>query len=102
NVYTARTGERFPPRQSYTIYNRDGVVDEATLMTAADYSSSEIRENLVYFLPSNGRSIPESEAQLIVERFRSSWIEGQKHFMGLAVGGYLAKNLVPEEQALWI
>lgn len=102
NVYTYDNGERADPRQSFNIYNRDGVVDEATLMTAADYSSSAIRENLVYFLPSNGRSIPESDAQMIVERFRSSWIPGQKHFMGLALGGYLAKNLVPEEQALWI
>lgn len=102
NVYTLKTGERAEPRASFTIYNRDGVADEATLMTAADYSSSEIRENLVHFLPSNGRSIPDSDAQMIVERLQSSWVDGQRHFMGLAVGGYLAKNLVPEEQALQI
>ena len=102
NVFTFDDGTRANPRQSRTIYNRDGVADEATLMTAADYSSSKVRENLVYFVPSNGRAVPKSDAQVIVERLRSSWVQGQKHFMGLALGGYLAKNLVPEEQAVWI
>ena len=39
---------------------------------------------------------------MIVERFRAAWQPGQKHFMGLALSGYLAKNAIPEEQARWI
>lgn len=102
NVMTLKDGTIMPSRPSRTLYNHDGVVDEATLQTASEYSSKAVRENLVYLVPSAGKSIPESEAQMIVERFRSAWLPGQKHFMGLALSGYLAKNMVPEEQALWI
>ncbi|MFT4038350.1 MAG: DUF3987 domain-containing protein [Thermomicrobiales bacterium] len=42
------------------------------------------------------------EIAALVEAVRAAWTEGQRHFVALSMGGILARNSVPEDQALQI
>ena len=53
-------------------------------------------------IPTSGLGLSQPDAQAIVDAIRPSWTLGQKHAMGLAVAGMLAKGGVPEDQALAI
>jgi len=53
-------------------------------------------------IPTSGPGLSADDAQAIVDAIRPSWTLGQKHAMGLAVAGMLAKGGVPEDQALAI
>lgn len=53
-------------------------------------------------IPTSGPGLSQPDAQSIIDAIRPSWTLGQKHAMGLAVAGMLAKGGVPEDQALAI
>lgn len=53
-------------------------------------------------IPTSGPGLTEADAAAIVDAIRPSWSDGQRHAMGLATAGMLAKAGVPEEQALAI
>lgn len=85
-------------RQTETLYFDVTPVDQAMLEAAAGPYTPRSHN----FVVKSGKGIPDEIADLIVERVRPDWIRGQKHFMGRALAGYLAKNLVPEDQTLAI
>lgn len=99
NVGAREDGSRVQPRQSRNIYMQDGYVDELTLRAASQRPSGG---RVVQLVPHSGKGLDKSSAQLVIESLRPFWSFGQKHFMGLALGGYLVKNMVPEEQAIEI
>lgn len=86
------------PRQSRTLFFEKGRVDMALLETAAGPYASRSTTHV----PHTGKGVPGEVIDLIVDTVRPSWSEGQKHFMSRALAGYLAKNMIPEEQALTI
>ena len=86
------------PRQSKTLYFDVTPVDLAMLEAAAGPYTARVYNAV----PKTGKGVPDEIAELIVDRVRADWVKGQKHFMGRALAGYLAKNGIPEEQALAI
>lgn len=86
------------PRHTRTLYFKVTPVDQAMLEAAAGPYTPRV----VNAVPRTGKGIPDELADLIVERVRPDWIKGQKHHMGRALAGYLAKNQIPEEQAVAI
>lgn len=83
------------PRQSRTLYFQPARVDQAILETAAGpYTARQTTH-----VPHTGKALPAEVVDLIIDSVRPNWTPGQKHFMARAVSGYLAKNMVPEDQA---
>src|SRR5690606_2419158 len=96
NVGTYRDGTQAPARQTRNLYTVDeGYVDEARLRAAADmiaWSKSPI--------PQVSGPISDEDLTAIVDAYKPYHVNGQKHFMALAVAGQLAKAGVQEDQAL--
>lgn len=91
-------GKGETPRQTRTLFFTVSPVDQALLEQIAGPASMR----LTAATPQPGREIPDDLADLIVEQIAPDWTLGQKHFVSRALAGYLAKNAVPEEQALAI
>lgn len=88
-----------PIRETSTIYfNPVTRVDEAVMQLAAGPRFDDAAR----FVPRVGKGLPDAVADQIVTVFSRYWSLGQRHFMGNAVSGWLAKNGVSEEQAISI
>lgn len=99
NAYIDDDGVIYPPRQSRNIYKRSGAIDQATLETVTERFQITERENIVRLYPPSGEGIDASLVTLIIDTLKPYWSQGQRHFLALALGGYLAKAMVPESQA---
>lgn len=70
--------------------------------TAPLGANPEVPRAVGKMIPTSGPGLSQPDAQSIIDAIRPSWTLGQKHAMGLAVAGMLAKGGVPEDQALAI
>ena len=86
-------------RRSRNLYMKDGYIDQAKLEAAAGAISWK---GVHVEIPLTGDVLTEDQAQQIVDAYKPYHTHGQKHFMGLAVSGQLAKARIPEDQALAI
>lgn len=99
NVGTRKDGKRVHPRLSRNLYKKPGYIDQAILEQAAGAISWK---GVSVDIPLTGEVLPKEAAQEIIDLYRPFHQQGQKHFMGLAIAGQLAKARIPEEQALAI
>lgn len=86
------------PRQSRTLVQIDGVVNEAQLTAAAGATSSAPAR----IVPSTGALLDSATIDQLVTAVSPHWNHGQRHHLALALSGLFAKAGVPEEQALSI
>ena len=99
NVGTRKDGSRVDPRSSYNVYIKPGYIDQARLETAAGalhWTGTQVD------IPMTGDVLSTEQMQEIVDLYKPFHNQGQKHFMGLAIAGQLAKARIPEDQALAI
>lgn len=100
NVGRTKSGTYIDARRvSRNLYMKEGYVDQARLEAAAGAISWK---GVSVDLPLTGDVLTEEQAQFIVDAYKPFHTHGQKHFMGLAVSGQLAKARIPEEQTLAI
>lgn len=86
------------PRRTRTLVQREGMVTEAQLRTAAG-ATSDMPARIV---PVSGSALDDATVQEIIDAVSPHWNLGQKHHLALALSGLLAKAGVPEEQTLGI
>lgn len=79
----------------------DGLIEERTEELAGLFPA-RTRTPPTASSNGTGADLTDDEIDAIVGALRRSWVDGQKHELGLAIGGILAKNGVPETQALTI
>ncbi|MDQ3540705.1 MAG: YfjI family protein, partial [Chloroflexota bacterium] len=84
------------PRPVVTVVRQNGTVDRATLDGVA---RAKARGTVT---PLRTERLGDDLVTEIVEAIAPHWVEGQRHAMGLAVGGILAKAGVDEASALTI
>jgi hypothetical protein len=80
----------------------DGIIEERTAHLAKLFPPRPVHTPKASLNGSHAAELTADEIDALVEALRSSWVLGQKHNMGLAVGGFLAKKGVSEAQALEI
>jgi hypothetical protein len=82
------------PRPTYIVYAIDGLIDEAQLRLAANQTGAPP----VRVVPKTGQSVDDATEHAIIEAIRPHWTLGQKHAMGLALSGMLAKAGFPRSK----
>lgn len=87
------------PRQAFTVYQHEGALEFGDL---ADALGTETPAPPRRVIPEHSRGLDANVVDAIIAILQPSWTLGQKHAMGLAVGGILAKAGVPEPQAMEI
>jgi len=99
NVGTYSDFRPASPRQSQTLYRRDGYVNETMLESAA---GAIAWKGQPVDVPASGELLSQADAQEIIDAYAPYHQLGQKHFMALGIAGQLGKAGVPESQALKI
>lgn len=102
NVFTYEGGTKAAPRISHTIYSRPGALDEASVQTIVEGFRHAPKQNVVQLYPAAGGNLAKEGVALVVDTLNPYWQHGQRHFLALSLGGYFAKNMIPEEQAVAI
>lgn len=86
------------PRQTRTLMQRDGMVNESELRVAAGATSTLTPR----IIPTSGAAIDDATVAELIAAVGPHWRKGTRHGIALALAGLLAKANVPEEQAVAI